>query len=210
MKRLGVILIFTLFSTNLISQSSCSCDELEQGFAKPDTLFQIGEKSIAICNGYYENGFVSEFSLIACGDTSISKFYDATLEYKIELANDTLYLLDFRVLWSFTSQNFEKFIWASEKYWTENSQVMHERTVVYEPQNNSAFENDFKTLWEAETKEHWSDNPKLIAWAFQLSLNHENIYKSYFKSFRDTFQISGANAEYYNELNRMYQEKFGN
>ena len=92
MKRLGVILTFTLFSTNLISQSTCSCDDLEQGFEKPDTLFQIGEKSIAICNGYYENGFVSEFSLIACGDTSISKFYDATLEYKIELANDTLYL----------------------------------------------------------------------------------------------------------------------
>jgi len=29
---------------------------------KPDKVFHLGGKSLAICNGFYENGFGSEFS----------------------------------------------------------------------------------------------------------------------------------------------------
>lgn len=79
--------------------------------------------------------------------------------------------------------------------------------VVYVANNNLELNNDFITEWESEIKDDWSDNPKLISWTLQLSLMDQEIYEKYFKHFRDTFQIGGANTEYYNKLNRMYKEK---
>lgn len=200
----------TWFSTNLFGQINCSCVDYNNKLVNPDTLFHLGEKSIAICNGYFENGFVSEFSIKSCDDTSIDRFYDATLEYKFEVVEDTLYLKDYRFLWDFENQIFEKPVWAIEKIWIENKEFKFKRVVVYEADKDLELDKDFITEWEAEIKDDWSDNPKLISWTFQLSLTDKEIYKKYFQNFRDTFQIGGANAEYYNELSRMYNEKIKN
>ncbi len=207
MKRLGFILIIIWFSINIFGQSNCVCVDYNDKQVKPDTVFHLGEKSLAICNGYYENGFVSEFSIKSCNNNSIDKFYDATLEYKFELVKDTLYLQDHRFLWNFEIQKFEKPIWAIEKFWVENKEFKYDRIVVYQADKTLEIDNDFISEWESEIKDDWSDNPKLISWTFQLSLTDQEIYEKYFKNFRDTFQIDGANAEYYNELNRMYKEK---
>ena len=210
MKKLGFILILVWFSTNVFGQSKCVCVDYNEKQVKPDTIFNLGEKSLAICNGYFENGFVAEFSIKSCNDTSIDKFYDATLEYKLEAVKDTLYLQDHRFLWNPETQKFEKPIWAIEKFWVENNEFKYDRIVVYQVDRTLKLDNDFKNEWEFEVKDDWSDNPKLISWTFQLSLMNQEIYEKYFKHFRDTFQIGGANAEYYNELNRMYKEKIKN
>ena len=210
MKKLGHILIIIGFSTNIFGQSDCLCVDYKDQTVKPDTVFHLDGKSLAICNGYFENGFVSEFSIKSCSDNSIDKFYDATLVYKIEVVKDTLYLQDHRFLWNLENQKFEKPIWAIEKFWVENNEFKYDRIVVYQVDKTLELDNEFKNEWESEVKDDWSNNPKLISWTFQLSLADQKIYEKYFKPFRDTFQIGGVNAEYYNELTSMYKEKINN
>src|SRR5690606_23436151 len=141
--------------------------------------------SLAICNGYFENRFVSEFSLKSCEDNSIDIFYDATLQYKFEVKDDTLFLSDYRFLWNFNTQKFDKSIWAKEKFWIEHNDFKHDRVVVYQLSKNLKLDNDFLKEWRSETKNDWSDNPKLISWTFQLSLTNQDIYEKYFVNFRD-------------------------
>src|SRR5690606_13149024 len=130
--RFGQILIILGLTTNIYGQSNCVCVDYENQKVKPDTVFHFGEKSLAICNGYFENGFVSEFSLKSCEDNSIDIFYDATLQYKFEVKDDTLFLSDYRFLWNFNTQKFDKSIWAKEKFWIEHNDFKHDRVVVYQ------------------------------------------------------------------------------
>jgi hypothetical protein len=208
-KTILTFLVLTL-TYELFAQNDCQCLNYKDEVAQPDTVFILGNKSIAICDGFLDNGFVTEFTLKSCKDTSINKFYDATLEYKIELENDTLFLFDHRLLWNFDSQEFERTVWAIEKIWVENNEFKYNRIVSYQVNKSLKLDKNFLIEWESETKDDWSNNPKLISWTFQLSLTDHEIYEKYFKHFRDTFQIGGANAEYYNELNRMYKEKMKN
>lgn len=203
------LLIFTL-TWNLFAQGDCKCLNYKGEEIPPDTVFVLGTKSIAICEGYYENGFVMEFTLKSCNDSSINNFYEATLEYKVEIENDTLFLYDHRFLWNFDTKKFDRPVWAVEKIWVKNNMLKYERTVVYQASNSLKLDKEFLREWESEIKDDWSDNPKLLSWTFQLSLTDKSIYENYFKNFRDTFQISGVNAEYYNELTKMYNEKIQN
>ena len=98
MKTTYTILI-TMLSFAALGQTDCFCGKLyDDNPQKPDTIIKIkGVEFYAIC-GYFENDFISEFTVTKCGDDKILDFYDATLDYKIKVDGDTLKLIDYRFL----------------------------------------------------------------------------------------------------------------
>lgn len=207
MKKTELLFLLFLLTNRVFAQSECPCLNFENDKTKPDTIFNLGSKSLAICNGYYENGFVMEFKIKSCEDNSIDLFYDATLEYKFHVENDTLILEDHRLLWSFKTEKFEKPIQAIEKIWVEGDHFKYTRSIVFKPDKGLIINNDFHNEWKSEEKGDWSGNDKLISWTFQLAIKDKEVYEKYFKKYREIFQIDGVHADFYNELSRMYNEK---
>ncbi len=206
MKTIYTIILFTL-SVAALGQANCFCGKLyDDNLQKPDTIIRInGVESYAIC-GYFEDDFVSEFTVTKCGDEKILDFYDATLNYKIKVDSDTLKLIDYRFLLSRDLSNFVKAPWAIDMYYESRGNTIHERKVVYSEDNLVVLTKDFHKEWENEINKEWSMNDKLTAWTFLISLNNEEFYKKYFENYRDSIQIGGQHAEYYKELKRMYNE----
>ena len=205
MKTLHIILILFINLT-LLGQNNCNCGKFyDDILQEPDTIIVINNDiSFAIC-GYFEKGFVSEFTLTRCGETEILDFYGAVLNYKITLDKDTLKLIDFRIL-SDDLKNYENTPWAIDMYYLNNEEIEHKRRVVYEKNLSLNYNSEFQNVWDNEIKSDWSDNQRLIHWTWLISLNNNEVYENYFLNYRKVFKIGGANAELYSELKRMYIE----
>jgi len=199
-------IIIIIISLTSIGQTNCNCYSLNnKNTQKPDTIIKInGIDSYAIC-GYFEDGFVSEFTVTECGETQALDFYDATLNYKIKVDGDTLKLIDYRLLFN-DSLEFQRIPWAIDMYYLSKGKTTHKRDVVFKKNKEIKYNNDFQNEWDKEIKDNWSTNDKLILWAFYISLDNDEMNEKYFENYRSTFQIGGELAEYYNELSKLYTE----
>ncbi len=199
-------IIMTIIGFASFGQTDCLCGKLyDENLQKPDTIIKInGVESYAIC-GYFEDDFVSEFTVTKCGDEKILDFYDATLNYKIEVDADTIKLIDYRFL-STDLNKFERIPWAIDMYYHSNGQTIHKRRTIFKRNKSIIYNEKFQKEWDNEIKDNWSTNNKLILWSFFISLDNKENFENYFKNYRDTFQIGGVYAEYYSELLKMYDE----
>lgn len=205
MKTLYIILIL-LINLTLIGQNNCKCGKFyDDILQEPDTIIVINNDiSFAIC-GYFENDFVSEFTVTRCGEAEILDFYSAVLKYKITVDKDTLKLIDFRFLLN-DLKTYEITPWAIDLYYLNNKKIEHKRRVVYENNLSLNYNSEFQNAWDSEVKSDWSDNQKLIYWAWFISLNNKEVYENYFLNYRKVFKIGGVHAELYKELKIMYNE----
>ncbi len=196
----------TFISFASFGQADCLCGKLfDDNLQKPDTVIKINSiDSYAMC-GYFENDFISEFTVTKCGDENILDFYGATLNYKIKIDADTLKLIDYRFL-SNDLNKFEKIPWAIDMYCQSNGQTIHKRRIIFKKNKSIIYSDKFQKEWDDEIKDDWSTNNKLILWTFFISLDNKENFEKYFKNYRDTFRIGGERAEYYNELLKMYDE----
>ena len=185
------------------SQSQCFCAPYySEKMETPDTIISISsEVNFAIC-GWFENDFVSEFTVTKCGQDSILNFYGAVLNYKFHVDGDTLVLTDYRF---FIDEKPMFYPWAVEKYFDNKGNIEHKREIVYKL-TGEVSKNDFLQSWSKEIRNDYSVNQELVTKTFLLSLTDTMYYNSYFSNYRDTFQIDGVIAEYYNELSEMYKE----
>ena len=194
-----------------MGQNSCSCNNNfeKQGNIKPDTIIELKpNQKLAIC-GFFDSEFITEFTVIKCNENKFLDFYSAILHYKIEVNKDTLELIDYRILPN-SAINFTWTPWAIDQYYFVDSTVKHTRKVIYQIDKSIIPNKEFFNEWNEEPKATWSPNEKLVGWTFLLALNNKDFYYKYFETYRDTFQIGGATAEYYNELNNLLLEKTGN
>ncbi len=203
-KSVLIIFIHLLSFPEILGQ--CSCANLyDDELTVPDTLISLNnDYSFAIC-GYEENGFYSEFTISDCRSKKALKFYSAVHNYKIDIDKDTLKLVDYRFI-KFSNKLEASIPWAIDYYFGFDGIHKSERRIVYNPLSQNIDEVLFEQSWKNEEKDDWINNQDLILQSFLLALINSNKHEKKFKTFRDTFKIGGANAEYYNELLLMYKE----
>lgn len=131
-----LLLLFVFnFSDSQAQDCKCPNDFGFSGSTKVDTVFRLSNgRSIALC-GYKDTEaakgktFYSEFALTTCGEKSAIKFWDATLECRLQVHKDTLLVQTMDSLPTGKNMQYKWTVWTVERIFFKNGKAARDLRV---------------------------------------------------------------------------------